>query len=172
MNAWYYDLVKGVIKANFNPNSRISRYNANTPAYNPVDKSDLVWARDRFDLLKGHTTEFCFDTGGFYEITGLGEISESTGPRSSATAVAGGGSAAGPLERVFEKKVRTVVQVFDVLRHTSQLHFARTFSTTTRLAVSVGLRVRMVTLLANRARKMLSSPAELPPPMTSTSLSR
>ncbi len=72
--AWYYEMAKGILKANFNPNSRINRYNPNQPAFVEVDKSDLVWARDRFILHKGHTTEFCFDTMGYYEITTLGQI--------------------------------------------------------------------------------------------------
>ena len=63
-NAWYYDMIKGVLKANFNPNTRINRYNPNAPAYVEVDKSDLVWAKDRSLLHKGYTTEFCFDTNG------------------------------------------------------------------------------------------------------------
>ena len=44
-----------------------------------------------------------------------------------------------------------------------------TFSMTTLLALSFVSRVMIVTLLAKRVRKRLSSPAELPPPMTHTS---
>ncbi|HVR76328.1 MAG TPA: hypothetical protein VMT52_18510 [Planctomycetota bacterium] len=127
-NAWYFDLIKGVIKSNFNPNSRINRYNPNSPAYIPVDKSDLVWARDRFNLLKGHTTEFCFDTNGIYEVTTLGRIAskaKGAGPR---TLVAGAPPESGiPTELDFDRKTRTVVKLFDVLRHTNQFHFEKTF---------------------------------------------
>lgn len=126
--AWYYDTIKGGLKANFNPNSRLNRSNPNAPAFNPVDKSDLVTLRpgSRLTLLKGHTTEFCFDANGIYEITTLARIArkplEGAGPRTGV-----GGALA--LDRPdYEKKQIAVVKVFDVLRHTSQFHFEKTFS--------------------------------------------
>ncbi len=127
-NGWYYELVKGVLKANFNPNSRINRYNPNSPAYLAVDKSDLVWAKDRFNIHKGHTTEFTFDANGIYEVTTLGRIAEQLKGQGRLTAVqADKGEQVGRV--AFEKQVRTVVQVYDVLRHTNQYHFERTFNT-------------------------------------------
>jgi len=144
-NAWYFEAVKAVIKANFNPNSRINRYNPNLPAYIPVDKSDLVWADPAAGtipvLKKGHTTEFCFDAMGTFEITTLSEMLDLTrlSPRMTQTLVEGGsrggrrGSAGRGLDAPpgyfpFRRKVRTVVKVFDVLRHTNQLHFEKTFN--------------------------------------------
>jgi hypothetical protein len=128
VNAWYYDLIKGVLKSNFNPNTRVSRYNPNAPAYVPVDKSDLVWAQTRDRLLKGHTTEFCFDTNGIYEITTLGRIATNSTDAPGATSVVGA-----PIGRAsFEKKTRTVVKVFDLLRHTTQLDFEKTFASSSR----------------------------------------
>ena len=123
INAWYFDLIKGVVKANFNPNTRINRYNPNVPAYVPVDKADLVWAQNRVRLFKGHTTEFCFDTNGIYEITTLGRIATTSNEDLGKTVVAGA-----PIGHTsFEKKTRTVVKVFDLLRHTTQLDFEKTF---------------------------------------------
>ena len=128
VNAWYFELIKGVIKSNFNPNSRINRYNPNVPAYIPVDKSDLVWARDFSTLLKGHTTEFCFDTNGIYEVTTLGRIAQSKQTSGAAT-VTEGAVKKNAFERInYERKMRSVVKVFNVLRHTNQLHFAKTFT--------------------------------------------
>ncbi|MBI4606111.1 MAG: hypothetical protein HY721_29445 [Planctomycetes bacterium] len=134
--AWYYDLVKGVLKANFNPNSRINRYNPNSPAYTPVDKSDLVWLENRFSLRKGHTTEFCFDSMGNYEVTVLGRIAEKK--RGAEPTTVAPGQRGGPaIDHVsFERKTRTVVKVFDVLRHTSQFHFGRTFASYTRTSAN------------------------------------
>ncbi|MCH2372822.1 MAG: hypothetical protein MK538_01465, partial [Planctomycetes bacterium] len=137
-NAWYYELAKGVLKANFNPNTRITRYNPNSSVYNPVDKSGLVWAQDNFSLFKGHTTEFCFDTNGFYEITTRGQIGEITDRILPPDNKRRGGRRTGrqryiapfvqPFKREpFERTVRTVVQLFGVQRHTSQFHFERTF---------------------------------------------
>jgi hypothetical protein len=125
-NAWYYDLVKGVLKANFNPNTRLSRYNANATAHVPVDKSDLVWAQnDRVTLRKGHTTEFCFDSMGIYEITTLGSIEDLRSARAEEKAEAAG--TPGAFVRPFQRQVQTIVKVFDVLRHTTQFHFEKNF---------------------------------------------
>ena len=116
-NAFYYDLVKSALLANFNPNTRGSRFNPNTPAYTPVDKSDLVILDpdDQRTPRKGYTTEFCFDANGVFEITTLGDIAQNVlgieKPQS-----------------IYQRKMRTVVQVYDVLRHTNQYHFAKTFN--------------------------------------------
>lgn len=145
LNAWFYELAKGVLKANFNPNTRLNRYNPNPPAYVPVDKSDLVWAQTQIQLFKGHTTEFCFDTNGYYEITTVGQIGPISdrdvgagrtkvgrrGQRRSQVKRQTRGSQRGlapPFKRPFQRKVRTIVKTFGVLRHTSQYHFEKTFS--------------------------------------------
>ena len=135
-NAWYYDLIKGVIKANFNPNTRISRYNPNLSAYVAVDKSDLVWADKSGgqvpQLKKGHTTEFCFGPMGTFEITTLGQMVDKSqwSERASRTVVGnrGGGEEVPADLFPFRRKIRTVVKVFDVLRHTNQFHFQKTFN--------------------------------------------
>jgi hypothetical protein len=127
-NAWYYEMMKGILKANFNPNTRINRYNPNAPAFIPVDKSDLVWLETRATLKKGHTTDFCFDSMGIYEVTTLGEMLDLSRLRGRRTAVGSGGDTASSEGTFpFRRQIRTVVQVFDVLRHTSQFHFERTF---------------------------------------------
>ncbi|MBN1442473.1 MAG: hypothetical protein JXA90_07170 [Planctomycetes bacterium] len=138
-NAWYYEMMKGMLKANFNPNTRINRYNPNPPVYVPVDKSDLVWFDPATRMLKkGHTTEFCFDTMGVYEITTLGEMADLVRVGSSAggsTTVVSSG-AQKPEIYPFTRKMRTVVKVYDVLRHTSQYHFEKTFSIGSRTSAS------------------------------------
>ena len=132
-NAWYYELVKGVIKANFNPNTRISRYNPNSPVYVPVDKSDLVWADPAGKpipfLKKGHTTEFCFGPMGTFEITTLGQMIDKSlaGVSSRRTVVGSRGGEVPDNLYPFRRKIRTIVKVFDVLRHTSQFHFEKSF---------------------------------------------
>lgn len=124
--AWFYDMVKGGIKANFNPNTRINRYNPNAAAFIPVDKSDLVWAQDRTRLWKGHTTEFCFEPMGLFEVTALASVarSEGAGSRSPAAVRVNPAVLARPS---YEKKVRSIVQVYDVLRHTNQFQFEKNF---------------------------------------------
>ncbi|MEM7234713.1 MAG: hypothetical protein AAF517_21215, partial [Planctomycetota bacterium] len=130
--AWYYEAIKSVIKANFNPNTRINRYNPNRPAFIPVDKSDLVWAETRQNLKKGHTTEYCFDSMGIYEITTLGEMLDVAAVQNSRTVVNSVNGSVSPEVFPFRRKMRTVVKIFDVLRHTNQFHFARTFQSGSR----------------------------------------
>jgi len=148
-NAWYYEAAKSMIKANFNPNTRLGRYNPNVPAYVPVDKSDLVWAEEvggggQPRLKKGHTTEFCFDSLGIFEVTTVGEMldlskyrgkvgrsrttSKKRGSRRSSAYKGPQAPDAAADDFPFRRKVRTIVKVFDVLRHTSQQHFERTFN--------------------------------------------
>ena len=143
-NAWYYDLVKGVVKSNFNPNTRISRYNPNLPAYTPVDKSDLVWADPAGgqvpQLKKGHTTEFCFGPMGTFEVTTLGQMIDKSqwSERATRTVVANrAGAEEVPADlHPFRRKIRTVVKIFEVLRHTNQFHFEKTFDVGARSSKS------------------------------------
>jgi hypothetical protein len=118
--AFFYEMMKGAIIANANPNSRINRYNPNAPNFVPVDKSDLVRLdKNRRTLRKAYTTEFCFDTNGVYEVTTLGQIAEESPAEGSK----------GPSFRpIYQKPMRTVVKVFDTLRHTNQFHFEKTFA--------------------------------------------
>ncbi len=138
-HAFYYEMIKGAIIANANPNSRINRYNPNSPAFSPVDKSDLVRLdRDGRTTRKAYTTEFCFDTNGIFEVTTLGQIAErirgGPGDSSAAAAASSGAGSAGDVQfrPIYHRPMRTVVKVFDVLRHTNQFHFERTFITNDR----------------------------------------
>jgi hypothetical protein len=129
-HSWYYEMMRAMLKANFNPNTRINRYNPNVPAYIAADKSDLVWAETNFILKKGHTTEFCFDPMGIYEITTLGEISGVGRSGPGATRVEGLATSGEAFP--FRRKMRTIVQIYDNLRHTSQFHFEKTFNSGSR----------------------------------------
>lgn len=114
-NAWYYEMMRSILIANFNPNTRINKVNPNTPAYRAVDKSNLVKfppGRDRSDVRMGHTTEFCFDSKGIFEITSLAEI---TGAGNSSNEV------------FSESKQRSIVKVFEVYHHTTQEQFEEPF---------------------------------------------
>lgn len=84
-----------VLKANFNPNARVQRFNPNNVRAATIDK---------FDLLH-HTCEFCFGSNGVFEIECLGRI---YGPNSRLIARA---------------EIDTVVEVASFVRHTSQVQF-------------------------------------------------
>lgn len=117
-NAWYYDMMRDTLKANFNPNTRINKYNPNGPAYVAVDKANLVkLANDGTDdsgLEVGHTTDFCFDSKGIYEITSVAEILVGDDPAN--------------VETFAETQRRSVVKVFDVLHQTTQQQFEEPFN--------------------------------------------
>ena len=57
----------------------------------------------------GHTTDFCFDSNGVFEVTSLAEMLTSNGKVMSSA------------------KRRTVVKIWDVLRHTTQADFEKPF---------------------------------------------
>ncbi len=126
-NSWFYETVRAGINANFNPNTRFSRYGYNRGAALPVDKTALVspWLPDlqlqrrpsRSEVYCAYTTEFCFDSCGYYEVVALAELDDKYDPSQ--------GLASAKLYR----KARAVIKVFDVLRHTTQYDFAKQFRT-------------------------------------------
>src|SRR5690606_25353508 len=85
-------------------------------------------------IKKGHTTEFCFDSMGRYEITTLGEMVDLNKLSRVRTVVGDGSRETGNIRGYypFRSQIRTVVQVFDVLRHTNQKHFEKTFQVSGR----------------------------------------
>ena len=112
--SWYKEMIRSVVIANANPNTRINKVNSNFPAWRAVDKSGLVKldVANRADVRLGHTTEFCFDSKGIYEITSLAEI---TGAGNSS-------------EQVFSESMqRSIIKVFDVYHHTTQEQFEQPF---------------------------------------------
>lgn len=118
--AWYYDLVRGVLLANFNPNTRLNKFNPNPASYTPVDKFGLVKLSGQSgnstggQPVAGHTTEFCFDSNGIYEISTVADIST-------------GSTSDNPGDRIARAKRRSIVKVFEVLRHTTQADFEQPF---------------------------------------------
>ena len=117
-DAWYYDTMRDMLKANFNPNARLNKFNPNLPAYVAVDKANLVKlgnnGQDPNDVVVGHTTEFCFDSRGIYEIVAFAELLVGDDPTA--------------LETWAENKRRSVVRIFDVIQHTTQQQFERPFN--------------------------------------------
>lgn len=93
---------RGVINANANPNTRLNKFvpdaigvSGNQPFGRIADKTDLTF----------HTTEFAFSSYGWFQIESLGRVLDQNN-RTVATA-----------------KLRTVVKLFDAMRHTSQRDF-------------------------------------------------
>ena len=92
------DQQKSVLKANFNPNCLLNKFNPDSHIYKPVDKSDLAV----------YSTEFCFSSMGYYEIISLGIV-----------------SSIGPSDKniLASKKVRGMIKIYDVYKETTQKDF-------------------------------------------------
>jgi hypothetical protein len=100
---WYEKSVRSLLKANFNPNALPNRFNPNKGAFQEIDKFSL-FRLEGGKLEPSHTTEFCFGSMGRFEIISLGEI-------------------AGPNEIVARSKIRKVVKLCEIVRHTTQAQF-------------------------------------------------
>ncbi|HNS00636.1 MAG TPA: hypothetical protein PKX48_15025 [Planctomycetota bacterium] len=129
-NRWYFETVKAGIIANFNPNARLNRGGANVGATLVVDKTALVspWVPrgfrtagsgmySRSELYGAYTTEFCFDTGGHYEITALAQLDARFDPTQHLS------------QPKRFRKARAIVKVFETLQHTTQYDFEKQFYT-------------------------------------------
>ncbi len=123
-NAFYYDAIRAVIKANANPNARINRFNPNEPVYIACDKSDIVnFNRQNRSEEGASTTEFCFDSPGVFEVTTFAEVVSVEGGQDRLTGVE-----AERTENILATaKRRSVIQVWETLRHTTQQHFEEPF---------------------------------------------
>ena len=95
--------MKQVIKANANPNSGINKFNpdrAFPTRFADTDKADLVnW-----------TTEFSFNSNGYFEIESVGRV-------------CGDPLASGAMPVIAEKKISTAVKVYEVFRISTQKEF-------------------------------------------------
>jgi len=118
--AWFYDAVRSMLKANFNPNARLSGWNPNATTYMPVDKGGLLYFVDPNNpastKARHQTNEWCFSSKGIFEIISLGEV---LGPP-PADVTKG-------TEKVLfaQAKVRGILQLYDTITHTTQRDFER-----------------------------------------------
>ncbi|MDF1663446.1 MAG: hypothetical protein P1V97_16870 [Planctomycetota bacterium] len=121
---WFKRAYLGMLKSNFNPNGRFSQMNPDSAVYTEVGKGNLKYlvaklqfgstttggTADKNDI-ETQTTEWCFGSKGVFEIIALGEIMQA--------------KAGQPVEIHAQEKLRTVLQIFDQLTHTTQRQFAR-----------------------------------------------
>jgi type II secretory pathway component PulK len=117
---WFFDCLRSVIKANFNPNGRLSMMNPNAAAYMEVDKGNLLYfmnsAQPTFTKYNTQTCEWCFGSKGVFELISLGEV------------LGAHPTIAGTLDEknpIAQAKILTDVQLFDQVSHTSQRDFER-----------------------------------------------
>lgn len=118
--AWFYEAVRSMIKANFNPNARLSGWNPDHAVYLPCDKGSLLYPADinapSSTKAQRQTNEWCLSSKGVFEITALGEV---LGPPPEDPTKG--------TDRIIyaQAKVQGVVQLYDTITHTSQRDFER-----------------------------------------------
>ncbi|MCA8936943.1 MAG: hypothetical protein KDB68_12155 [Planctomycetes bacterium] len=106
--AWYWKSCVDMIRASLCPSNLTSRYNADYPLHMNVDRMDLTRTN----------APICFSSMGIYEIVSQGEIMAPEPGQEQATS-------SDPTDRlpVARRQVRTVVQIYEVLRHSTQDQF-------------------------------------------------
>ncbi len=112
--AWYWKSCVDMIRASLNPNNTTARYNADYPYHKNVDRMDLVKA----------CPPVCFSSMGIYEVVSQGEVLApvTRGLNSQETTTVAGGTSNVRMP-VARRQVRTLVEIYSVLRHTSQVDF-------------------------------------------------
>jgi type II secretory pathway component PulK len=128
---WFYDCLRSVIKANMNPNGRMSMLNPNAAIALNVDKGNLLYfttpVQPTVAKFNSQTCEWCFGSKGVFEIISLGEVLG----RLTAGAVAGAsanpqvGTYLDTANPIAEAKILTDIQLFNQVTHTSQRDFER-----------------------------------------------
>ncbi|MCC6464244.1 MAG: hypothetical protein IT463_02760, partial [Planctomycetes bacterium] len=108
--AWYWKSMVYMIRAALNPNNVTNRYNPDYPYYQNVDRMDLTSA----------SCPVCFSSMGIYEVTSQGELLDKEDAESEQTTSTGNGTERAPVAR---RQVRSVVQIYELLRHSSQQDF-------------------------------------------------
>ncbi|MFC1587631.1 hypothetical protein ACFL54_04910 [Planctomycetota bacterium] len=106
---WWLDYMFNIqidaLMANFNPNSQINDYTPNKTIYRRIDKSHLT----------KYTTEFCFEPTGTYIIQSLGLILNPDG------------------QVLAKSEISTVVELYFMLRHSTQAQFMGNIANATDL---------------------------------------
>jgi Tfp pilus assembly protein PilX len=108
--AWYWKSCVDMLRAALCPSNLTARYNADYPMHMNVDRMDLTVT----------SSPICFSSMGIYEIVSQGEIMapEVKGEQTTSSI---------PFDQrlpIARRQVRTTVQIYEVLRHSSQRDFA------------------------------------------------
>lgn len=116
----FYAAVRSMLKANFNPNPRLSGWNPDEVVYLPCDKGSLLYPADvaapASTKAQRQTNEWCLASKGIFEITSLGEVLGT--PPEDLTK--------GTDRTIYSQaKVQGIVQLYETLTHTTQRDFER-----------------------------------------------
>ncbi|MEZ6187697.1 MAG: pilus assembly PilX N-terminal domain-containing protein [Planctomycetota bacterium] len=119
---WFFNAVRSLLKANFNPNARLSSWNPDDALYMEIDKGGLLFPSNPTnpgagtDMPRYQTSEWCFASKGIFEIVALGEVLGA--PPEDPTQ---------GTEKIMyaQAKVRGILQLYDTVTHTTQREFER-----------------------------------------------
>lgn len=126
---WFHQCVRDLIKANCNPNARLSSWNPDPVVSLNVDKGGLLYMDPRRpdsdpnkEMRMRQTNEFCFAPKGVFEVTALGEVLGSTPVDVNEQKDENGD---GLTDRTIfaQAKVRAVVKLFETVSHRTQRDF-------------------------------------------------
>lgn len=102
-----------IIKAMVNPNTDVNKFNPDTTLRKRVDKGDIARSK-KPGALPSFTTELCFGSMGYYDITSVGKVLGSAGftpaPNSRVALAA-------------KSEFNAVVRVYEIFRDTTQRDF-------------------------------------------------
>jgi hypothetical protein len=122
---WFFDCMRSIFKATFNPNARLSALNPNSAVYLDVDKGNLFYLKDPTTptgtKFNSQTCEWCFGSKGIFEIVSLGEVLGADKVSPGIDPV--NNPALDSANPYAQAKILTVVQIFDEVVHTSQRDF-------------------------------------------------
>ncbi len=110
--AWYWRACVDMIRSNFNPNGYYNKQNPDAPIYTVVDSTDMRY----------QTSPLCFSSMGVYEIVSQGEITAIRQTTSRVGNVIGDMALEYPVAR---RTFRSVVEVYQIMEHTTQSDFVR-----------------------------------------------
>lgn len=108
--AWYWKSCVDMIRAALCPSNLSSRYNSDYPLHSNVDRMDLV----------STTAPICFSSMGRYELVSVGQILAPIPQGSNKTTAS---TSSGEQMLIARRKVRTTVEIYSIMRHTTQRHF-------------------------------------------------
>ena len=108
--AWYWKCCVDMVRAALCPSNLNSRYNVDYPLHMNVDRMDLTVT----------SSPICFSSMGIYEVVSQGEV---LAPLNEGDQRSTSSAQEGQWNLMARRKVRTVVQIYEVLRHSSQRDF-------------------------------------------------
>lgn len=148
--SFYVRSYVGMLKSNFNPNGRLSQMNPDSALFVEVDKGNLRYLLADIDESttsqpnnsneegEFQTLEWCFGSKGIFEIISLGELVTDLPPDVlQAYGLGGGTAAANPNQNQLvhaQEKLRSVIQIYDQITHSSQTDFLKNGQLTTSQA--------------------------------------